>query len=64
MDDLIVRPMSTISSITLLNKFKIKDVGVLEERVIDMGMDEVKEHLCLAILQVQHFSVLVVYNYC
>ncbi|EOY18350.1 Uncharacterized protein TCM_042955 [Theobroma cacao] len=40
MDDLIVRPMSTISSITLLNKFKIKDVGVLEERVIDMGMDE------------------------
>ncbi|XVF75412.1 hypothetical protein PTKIN_Ptkin13bG0186600 [Pterospermum kingtungense] len=40
MDDLVVRPMSTISSITLLNKFNIKDVGVLEEKVIDMGMDE------------------------
>ncbi|XVE69069.1 hypothetical protein DITRI_Ditri09bG0120000 [Diplodiscus trichospermus] len=43
MDDLAVRPMSTmstISSITLLNKFKIKDAGVLEEKVIDVGPDE------------------------
>ncbi|XWS66055.1 hypothetical protein CRYUN_Cryun05aG0167700 [Craigia yunnanensis] len=40
MDDLVVRPMSTISSITLLSKFNVKDVGVLEEKVIDMGMDE------------------------
>ncbi|XVF75411.1 hypothetical protein PTKIN_Ptkin13bG0186400 [Pterospermum kingtungense] len=40
MDDLVVTPMSTISSITLLNKFKVKDVGVLVEKVIDMGMDE------------------------
>ncbi|XVF82982.1 hypothetical protein PTKIN_Ptkin16aG0096100 [Pterospermum kingtungense] len=40
MDDLVVRPMSTISSITLLNKFNINDVRVLEEKVIDMGTDE------------------------
>ncbi|XVF83479.1 hypothetical protein PTKIN_Ptkin16aG0491100 [Pterospermum kingtungense] len=40
MDDLVVRPMSTISCITLLNKFNIKDVGVLEEKVINMGTDE------------------------
>ncbi|OMP02650.1 hypothetical protein COLO4_10931 [Corchorus olitorius] len=40
MDDLVVKPMSTISSITLLNKFNIKDVGVLEEKVIDLGTDE------------------------
>ncbi|OMP02615.1 hypothetical protein COLO4_10953 [Corchorus olitorius] len=40
MDDLVVRPMSTISSITLMNKFNIKDIGVLEEKVIDMGMDQ------------------------
>ncbi|XP_022748082.1 uncharacterized protein LOC111297705 [Durio zibethinus] len=40
MDDLVVRPMSTISCITLLNKFNIKDVGVLEEKVIDIGADE------------------------
>ncbi|KAE8717995.1 Detected protein of unknown function [Hibiscus syriacus] len=40
MDDLVVRPMSAISCITLLNKFNVKDVGVLEEKTIDVGMDE------------------------
>lgn len=41
MDDLVVRPMSTISSITLLNKFNVMDVGVLEEKMVDIGTDEV-----------------------
>jgi hydroxymethylpyrimidine/phosphomethylpyrimidine kinase len=41
MDDLVVQPMSTISSITLLNKFNIKEVGSLQEKVVEMGMDEV-----------------------
>ncbi|KAJ0866553.1 hypothetical protein HanRHA438_Chr12g0553131 [Helianthus annuus] len=41
MDDLAVSPMSTISNITLLNKFNIKDLGDLEEKVVDMGMNEV-----------------------
>ena len=41
MDDLVVKPMSTISSIALLQKFSIKEVGALEERVVDLGMDEV-----------------------
>ncbi|MBA0629584.1 hypothetical protein Godav_024119 [Gossypium davidsonii] len=41
-DDLAVRPMSAISCITLLNKFNIKDVGVLEEKTIDIGIDEVR----------------------
>ncbi|KAB2063648.1 hypothetical protein ERO13_A10G212200v2 [Gossypium hirsutum] len=40
MDDLVVRPMSAISCITLLNRFNIKDVGVLEEKTIDVGVDE------------------------
>lgn len=40
LDDLVVKPMSTISSITLLNQFSIKDVGVLEEKVVTLGMDE------------------------
>ncbi|KMZ62961.1 hypothetical protein ZOSMA_42G00010 [Zostera marina] len=40
MDDLSVSSMSTISSITLLNKFQVKDVGVLEERIVSVGMDE------------------------
>ncbi|CAN1269409.1 hypothetical protein LINPERPRIM_LOCUS13571 [Linum perenne] len=40
MDNLEVKPMSTISSITLLNKFNIQQVGLLEERVVELGMDE------------------------
>ncbi|KAK8277214.1 hypothetical protein V6Z12_D10G249400 [Gossypium hirsutum] len=40
MDDLVVRPMSAISCITLLNRFNIKDVGVLEEKTTDIGVNE------------------------
>ncbi|KAJ3708790.1 hypothetical protein LUZ61_012495 [Rhynchospora tenuis] len=40
MDDLTVVPMSTISSITLLNKFQIKDLGSLEEKTVGVGFDE------------------------
>ncbi|KAL3620100.1 hypothetical protein CASFOL_035012 [Castilleja foliolosa] len=40
MDDLVVTPMSTISSITLLNKFNIKEVGSLEEKVVSFGLNE------------------------
>ncbi|CAN4099219.1 unnamed protein product [Withania somnifera] len=40
LDDLIVKPMSTISSITLLNQFSIKNVNVLKEKVVTLGMDE------------------------
>ncbi|OIT03493.1 hypothetical protein A4A49_00977 [Nicotiana attenuata] len=40
MDDLVIKPMSTISSITLLNKFNVKDVGVLQEQVVGFGMEE------------------------
>ncbi|CAI0550449.1 unnamed protein product [Linum tenue] len=43
MDDLEVKPMSTISSITLLNKFNIQEVGALEEIFIEIGMDEVTD---------------------
>ncbi|XP_059302029.1 uncharacterized protein LOC132053958 [Lycium ferocissimum] len=45
MDDLVVKPMSTISSIALLNKFNVRDVGVLEEEVVSFGMDEALELL-------------------
>ncbi|KAG7993064.1 hypothetical protein I3843_02G158400 [Carya illinoinensis] len=40
MDDLVVKPMSTISGITLLNKFNVQELGSLEERVVTFGMDE------------------------
>ncbi|XVF83474.1 hypothetical protein PTKIN_Ptkin16aG0490100 [Pterospermum kingtungense] len=39
-DDLVVTPMSTISAITLLNKFNVKDVGFLEEKVIGSAIAE------------------------
>ncbi|XP_073138251.1 uncharacterized protein [Henckelia pumila] len=40
MDNLVVKPMSTISSIALLNQFNVKDVGILKEKVVTLGMDE------------------------
>ncbi|KAE8670702.1 tyramine N-feruloyltransferase 4/11-like [Hibiscus syriacus] len=40
LDDLRVTPMSTISSITMLNKFNVKQVDALEEKVVDVSMDE------------------------
>ncbi|KAJ1436386.1 hypothetical protein SESBI_04420 [Sesbania bispinosa] len=36
MDDLVVEPMSTISSITLLNKFNVKEIGTLQEKGIKL----------------------------
>ncbi|KAL3620101.1 hypothetical protein CASFOL_035013 [Castilleja foliolosa] len=41
MDDLVVTPMSTISSITLLKKYNVKEVSSLEEKVVSFGVDEV-----------------------
>ncbi|KAK6933234.1 Protein of unknown function DUF674 [Dillenia turbinata] len=38
MDDLTVKPMSTISSITVLHKFNVKDIGDLEEKIVNLGM--------------------------
>jgi len=38
MDDLVIQPLSSISSITLLNKFNIKEVGVLQEKVVELNM--------------------------
>ncbi|KAL1558176.1 hypothetical protein AAHA92_08672 [Salvia divinorum] len=40
MDDLMIKPMSTISSIAMLNKFNVKEVGALEEKVVTLGMNE------------------------
>ncbi|CAN0898004.1 hypothetical protein LINGRAHAP2_LOCUS19457 [Linum grandiflorum] len=40
MDNLEVKPMSTISSIALLHKFNIQQVGDVEEKVVELGMDE------------------------
>ncbi|OWM87532.1 hypothetical protein CDL15_Pgr022644 [Punica granatum] len=41
LDDLTVKPMSPISCITLLTEFNIKDLGVLEEREINVSVAEI-----------------------
>ncbi|KAL6202528.1 hypothetical protein ACLB2K_026236 [Fragaria x ananassa] len=40
MDDLEVKPISSISCITLCNRFNVKDIGTLEEKAVDLGMNE------------------------
>ncbi|PQQ18462.1 uncharacterized protein Pyn_37646 [Prunus yedoensis var. nudiflora] len=40
MDDLEVKPMSTFSSIAMLNKFNVKEIGALEEKAVNLGMEE------------------------
>ncbi|CDP21203.1 unnamed protein product [Coffea canephora] len=40
MDDLVVKPMSTISSIALLNRFNVKEIEALEEKAVILGMNE------------------------
>ncbi|OWM87531.1 hypothetical protein CDL15_Pgr022643 [Punica granatum] len=40
LDDLTAKPMSTISSISLLTKFNIQDLGILEEREINVRVNE------------------------
>ncbi|MBA0728958.1 hypothetical protein Golax_000079 [Gossypium laxum] len=39
-DDLMEKPMSTISSLALLNSFNVKDIEALQEKTIKIGMDE------------------------
>ncbi|KAI3520034.1 hypothetical protein L1887_09255 [Cichorium endivia] len=55
MDDLEVKPMSTISSITMLNKFNVKEVGGLQEKVVSL---EMKEGLMLLKASLQSKNVL------
>ncbi|CAL2249982.1 unnamed protein product [Prunus armeniaca] len=41
MDNLEVKPMSTILCIAMLNRFNVKEVGTLQERMVLLGMDDV-----------------------
>ena len=41
MDDLAVKPFSTDSIITLLDKLNVKEIGTLSEKEVDLGVDEV-----------------------
>uniref|UniRef100_A0A2N9HCW7 DUF674 domain-containing protein n=1 Tax=Fagus sylvatica TaxID=28930 RepID=A0A2N9HCW7_FAGSY len=50
MDDLAVKPLSTISITTQLHKFEVKEIGALEEKVVELGMDEVVKLLKASLL--------------
>ncbi|KAK8662356.1 hypothetical protein V6N13_091934 [Hibiscus sabdariffa] len=39
-DDLVVRPIATSYIVTLLNKYEIKDIGDLKEKVVSVGVNE------------------------
>jgi hypothetical protein len=41
-DDLKIFPMSNISSIALLNTIAVKDLGALQERIVQLGYKEVR----------------------
>jgi hypothetical protein len=45
MDDLKVVPMSTISAITLLNTLGVLNIGVVEQKTVQLGYDEVTIHI-------------------
>jgi hypothetical protein len=42
MDNLTVSPMSSISSIALLNTFAVKDIAALQEKTVQLGYNEVR----------------------
>jgi hypothetical protein len=56
MDDLDVKALSTSSLVTLLTQFNVKDVGDIEERVFDVGMDEVYMSLITNPLLSLHYN--------
>ncbi|KAL0905069.1 hypothetical protein M5K25_027244 [Dendrobium thyrsiflorum] len=49
-DDLRVMPISLISGFSLLEELRIKDAGILEERVIDVGNDEALKLLRISLV--------------
>ncbi|KAL7127206.1 hypothetical protein ABFS83_14G239900 [Erythranthe nasuta] len=49
MDDLSVTPLSTMSSFALLHKLDVKDMSVVEEKVVNFGKDEALKLLSAAL---------------
>ncbi|GJN37450.1 hypothetical protein PR202_gb26406 [Eleusine coracana subsp. coracana] len=57
-DDLAVTPMSTISSITLLNSFAVRDLGDLQEKTVHIGYDELNASMCIHAVYLQGVEIL------
>ncbi|KAG9135891.1 hypothetical protein Leryth_002597 [Lithospermum erythrorhizon] len=49
MDNLEIKPMSTISSITLLNQFNVTEVGALQEKTVTLTMEKALKILELSL---------------
>ncbi|KAI3509449.1 hypothetical protein L1887_24720 [Cichorium endivia] len=58
MDNLVVKPMSTISSITLINSFGVKDLSQLEEKTLPFGNDEALKLLKASLMTDQVLTTL------
>ncbi|KAI3752963.1 hypothetical protein L2E82_25006 [Cichorium intybus] len=58
MDNLVVKPMSTISSITLINSFGVKDLSILEEKTLPFGNDEALKLLKASLMTDQVLTTL------
>lgn len=48
-DNLDVSPMSTVSCISLLNRFNVKGVNALQEMTVDFGYDQASLALCTSL---------------
>lgn len=57
MDDLVIQPLSSaISMVSLLrNKFNINEIGVLQEMVVELGLDEVSIATCIFMCFISNF---------
>ena len=49
-DDLSITPMSLTETMALFKKYNIEEVGVLEEKVVAIGLDEVNNYLACWVL--------------
>jgi hypothetical protein len=60
MDDLEVKPMFNVSFLTMLNQFNVEHVGAIEEKVVELGLNEVWQSslncfLCITTIELFFF---------
>jgi hypothetical protein len=66
MDDLEVKPLSSTTLVSLLNKFNVNanETGAIEEKVVDLGMDEVWQSIIIDPMFSVHYNFLKCLYYC
>jgi hypothetical protein len=60
MDDLEVKPFSSTTLVSLLSKFNVdaNETGAIEEKVVDLGMDEVWQSIIIDPMFFVHYNFL------